>query len=54
MTGADLSSSGRDATLDNAQCALLKASERNDPRQRLIAARLMLKTKQGRERGFRT
>jgi hypothetical protein len=40
--------------LDNAQSALLKALESNDPRQRLIAARLMLKTKQGRERGFRT
>ena len=40
--------------LDKAQSALLKALESNDPRQRLIAARLMLKTKQGRERGFRT
>ena len=40
--------------LDNAQSALLKALESNDPRQRLSAARLMLKTKQGRERGFRT
>ena len=40
--------------LDKAQSALLKALESNDPRQRLIAARLMLKTKQARERGFRT
>ena len=40
--------------LDNVQSALLKALESNDPRQRLIAARLMLKTKQARERGFRT
>ena len=40
--------------LDNVQCALLKALESNDPRQRLSAARIMLKTKQGRERGFRT
>ena len=40
--------------LDNAQSILLKALESNDPRQRLIAARLMLKTKQARERGFRT
>ena len=39
--------------LDNAQSAILKALESNDPRQRLIAASLMLKTKQGRERGFR-
>ena len=40
--------------LDNAQSALLKALESNDPRQRLSAARLMLRAKQGRERGFRT
>jgi len=40
--------------LDNIQCALLRALESDDPRQRLSAARLMLKTKQGRERGFRT
>jgi hypothetical protein len=40
--------------LDNAQSALLKAWESNDPHQRLSAARIMLKTKQGRERGFRT
>ena len=40
--------------LDNIQCALLKALESNDPHQRLIAAHLMLKTKQARERGFRT
>jgi hypothetical protein len=40
--------------LDDAQSVLLKALESGDPRQRLAAARLMLKTKQGRERGFRT
>ena len=40
--------------LDNVQSTLLKALESNDPRQLLIAARLMLKTKQARERGFRT
>lgn len=40
--------------LDNAQSVLLRALESSDPRQRLSAARLMLKTKQGRERGFRT
>jgi hypothetical protein len=40
--------------LDKAQSILLKALESNDTRQRLIAARLILKTKQGRERGFRT
>jgi hypothetical protein len=39
--------------LDEAQSALLRALESDDPRQRLIAARLVLKTKQGRERGFR-
>jgi hypothetical protein len=38
--------------LDNSQCALLKALESNDPRQRLSAARIMLKTKQGRDRGL--
>ena len=40
--------------LDRVQCALLRALESNDPSRRLIAARLMLKTKQARERGFRT
>ena len=40
--------------LDSVQCALLRALESNDPRQRLIAARILLRTKQGRERGFRT
>jgi hypothetical protein len=39
--------------LDNAQSALLKALESNDPGQRLSAARIMLKTKQARERGRR-
>lgn len=38
--------------LDKAQTAILKALESDEPRQRLIAARLMLNTKQGRERGF--
>jgi hypothetical protein len=40
--------------LDNAQSALLRALESDDPRRRLSAARLMLRTRQGRERGFRT
>jgi hypothetical protein len=40
--------------LDNIQCALLRALESNDPRRQLGAARLLLKTKQARERGFRT
>jgi hypothetical protein len=39
--------------LIDTQSILLKALESNDTRQRLIAARLILKTKQGRERGFR-
>ena len=39
--------------LDKVQSVLLRALESNDPHQQLIAARLMLKTKQGRERGFR-
>ena len=39
--------------LDNAQSALLKALESNDPRQRLSAARIMMRTKQARERGLR-
>ena len=38
--------------LDAAQAALLKALESNDPRQRLIAARLMLKTRAARQRGL--
>jgi hypothetical protein len=40
--------------LDDAQSAILQALQSNDMRQRIVAARLMLKTKQGRERGFRT
>jgi hypothetical protein len=40
--------------LDRVQSALLRALESNDPRQRLSAARLILRTKQARERGFRT
>ena len=38
--------------LDNAQSALLEALESGDPRTRMIAARLMLKTRQARERGW--
>jgi hypothetical protein len=38
--------------LDNAQSALLEAFESDDPRMRMIAARLMLKTRQARERGW--
>jgi hypothetical protein len=38
--------------LDNAQSALLQALESSDPRIRIIAARLMLKTRQARERGW--
>jgi hypothetical protein len=38
--------------LDAVQCALLRALESNDPRQRLSAARLMLKTRAARQRGL--
>jgi hypothetical protein len=38
--------------LDDAQLALLEALENDDPRMRMIAARLMLKTRQARERGW--
>jgi hypothetical protein len=38
--------------LDKAQSALLQALESNDPRMRMIAARLMLKTQEARERGW--
>jgi hypothetical protein len=38
--------------LDNAQSVLLEALESDDPRMRMIAARLMLKTRQARERGW--
>jgi hypothetical protein len=38
--------------LDNAQSALLDALESSDSRMRIIAARLMLKTRQARERGW--
>jgi hypothetical protein len=38
--------------LDKAQSALLQALESSDPRMRIIAARLMLKTRQARERGW--
>jgi hypothetical protein len=38
--------------LDKAQIAILKALECEDPAKRLCAAKLMLNTKQARERGF--
>ena len=38
--------------LDTAQSAILNALNGDDPRQKLIAAKLMLRTKQARERGF--
>jgi hypothetical protein len=38
--------------LDKAQITILKALDSDDPNQRLAAARLMLNTKQARERGF--
>jgi hypothetical protein len=38
--------------LDDAQSALLEALESDDPRTRMIAARLMLKTRQARELGW--
>ena len=38
--------------LDKAQSALLLALESCDPRMRMIAARLMLRTRQARERGW--
>jgi hypothetical protein len=38
--------------LDNAQTVLLEAIESGDPRMRMIAVRLMLKTRQARERGW--
>ena len=38
--------------LDKAQIAIFKALESDKPDVRLAAARLMLRTKQGRERGF--
>lgn len=38
--------------LDKAQSTIFKALDSNDPHIRLTAARLMLKTKQARERGF--
>jgi hypothetical protein len=38
--------------LDAAQSTLLEALERDDPRMRMIAARLMLKTRQARERDW--
>lgn len=38
--------------LDNAQCAILAALCSDDPQQRLNAAKLMLRTKQARDRGL--
>jgi hypothetical protein len=38
--------------LDNAQIAILTALNSNDPQQRLTAAKLLLRTKQARDRGL--
>ena len=38
--------------LDTAQCAILAALNSDDPQQRLNAAKLMLRTKQARDRGL--
>jgi hypothetical protein len=38
--------------LDGAQSTIFAALNSDDPRQRLNAAKLMLRTKQARERGF--
>ena len=38
--------------LDDAQSTILAALNSDDPRERLNAAKLMLRTKQARERGF--
>jgi hypothetical protein len=38
--------------LDAAQCTILAALNSDDPQQRMAAARLLLNTKQARERGF--
>ena len=38
--------------LDHAQITILAALDSHDPQQRFIAARLMLRTKQARERGW--
>jgi hypothetical protein len=38
--------------LDNAQCTILAALDSDDPQQRLNAARLLLRTKQARDRGL--
>lgn len=38
--------------LDKAQVAILNALDSPEPHQRIAAAKLMLRTKQGRERGF--
>jgi hypothetical protein len=39
-------------SLDNAQCVILEALENRDLRTRLSAAKLMLRTRQGRQRGW--
>ena len=39
-------------TLDDVQSTIFAALSSDDPRQRLNAAKLMLRTKQARERGF--
>ena len=46
------STEGIQIALDSAQSALLQALESGDPRMRMIAARLMLRTRQARERGW--
>ena len=46
------SSETLEQALDNAQCAILQALESDDPQQRLNAAKLMLRTKQARQRGL--
>jgi hypothetical protein len=38
--------------LDTAQCTLLRALESHDPRTRLSAARILLKTRAARQRGL--
>ena len=38
--------------LDNAQIAILSALESNDPQQQLNAAKLLLRSKQARDRGL--
>ena len=46
------SSEALQQALDNAQIIILKALESDDPQQRLNAAKLMMRTKQARQRGL--